>query len=245
MKKSLTFGLLGLFLFLCFSTLSGFSQDAKGLLNKIIEASGGREALAAIKDTTVSGSMEMIQMGVSGSIYFYHKEPNKLRTDIEVMGTVITSAFDGEVGWMVDPTTGAKQELPADALEDAKNEALGFGFVWLIHPEKFGITSVDKGKETVEDKEYIVLEQTFDNGKTSIYYIDPGTYLPYRMVTTTTNQYGIEVEQETLLTDYKKADGIMFAHTITILQDGEEFGTMTVDEVKFNTGLEDSLFKME
>jgi len=56
---------------------------------------------------------------------------------------------------------------------------------------------------------------------------------------------GVEVEQEIILSDYKKVSGVMFAHTMTIIQEGEEFGKMTLTEVKFNTGLEDSFFKMK
>jgi hypothetical protein len=55
---------------------------------------------------------------------------------------------------------------------------------------------------------------------------------------------GIEVEAETFFSDYKKVDGIMVAHTLVSYQDGEEFMTMTITEVKFNSALEDSLFAM-
>jgi outer membrane lipoprotein-sorting protein len=56
---------------------------------------------------------------------------------------------------------------------------------------------------------------------------------------------GVEVELESITTDYKNVEGIMMAHSMTIFQDGEEFLTMTIEEVTFNSGLEDTLFKME
>jgi outer membrane lipoprotein-sorting protein len=244
MKKYLILSLLALFV-LNLAGLLAFGQETKAILDKMIEATGGRKALEAIKDTSLSGSMELTQMGISGVVTFYHKEPNMLRSDIEVMGYVFSSSFDGEVAWMVNPETGAVEDLPADAHELAENEAMGFGFSWLLSPEKYGIAVADKGKETIEGKEYIVLEQTYKNGRVSTYYIDSGTYLTYKMVNTTMNQMGFEVEQETVMQDYKKANGINFAHTIVIYQDGEEFGSMIVEELKFNTGLEDSLFKKQ
>ena len=200
--------------------------------------------MEAIQDTTFSGTMDMIQMGMSGIITFFHKEPNKLRTDIEVMGLVITSAFDGEIAWWVNPQTGMTEELPAEALVSAKNEALGFGNSWMLEPVKHGITFVDKGKETIEGKEYIVLEQVFESGDKSTYYIDPKTYLPYKLITTA-YQMGVEVEQETVMTDYKKVNGLMIAHSLTIYQGGEEFGSMIVEEIKYNSGIEDSVFEMK
>ena len=53
----------------------------------------------------------------------------------------------------------------------------------------------------------------------------------------------MEVKQEVFSSDYKKVQGILFAHSITLIQDGEEYMTATVTELKTNTGLEDSLFK--
>ena len=77
MKKFFTISLLGFFLF-CIVSSPGFSQDAKKLLDKVINATGGRKAMEAIKDTTFSGTMDLIQMGLSATITFYHKEPNML-----------------------------------------------------------------------------------------------------------------------------------------------------------------------
>jgi outer membrane lipoprotein-sorting protein len=56
---------------------------------------------------------------------------------------------------------------------------------------------------------------------------------------------GVEVDTETITSDYKKIDGVMVAFSITSYQDGEEFMTMIIDEVKFNTGIEDSFFMKE
>lgn len=244
MKKFFTISLLGLFLFSIVGS-PGFSQDAKKLLDKVINATGGRKVMEAIKDTTFSGTMDLIQMGLSATITFYHKEPNMLRQDMEVMGMFISSAFDGESGWTVNPQTGATEDIPESAQEEAKNEALGFGKSWMLYPEKHGITLADKGKETVDGKEYLLLEMAFENGETSLFYIDPKTYLPYKTKTMTLNQMGIEVEQESIMENYKKVNGLNFAHSIIIYQDGEEFGSLVVDEVKFNSGLEDSFFKKQ
>ncbi len=244
MKKIFAFSVLGLVLF-SLVCAPGFSQDAKILLDKVITASGGRTVMEAIKETTFSGTMDLVQMGLSGTITVYHKEPNMQRRDMEMMEMVISWGFDGETGWMINPETGETEYLPEQAQEDSKNEALGFGNSWMLYPEKHGITFADKGKEMVKEKEYLLLEMTFENESISLIYIDPGTYLPYMMKSKTMSQMGIEVEQDTILGNYKKIDGLNFAHLITIYQDGELFGSIAVDEVKFNTGLEDSFFKKQ
>jgi len=243
MKKHFTLGILTLFL-LNLLFIPSFSQEIADILDKMIEASGGRKALERIKDTTISGTVEMTQMGLSGTMTFYHKEPNKFRQDIEVMGMVITSAFDGELAWTVNPQTGSTEELPEQAAEMVKREALSFGNSVFLYPEKFGVVFSYKGKEKVETKDYLVLEQTFPDGHVTVLYVDPETYLIYKSKETSMNQMGSEVEQELFYSDYKEVNGTKYPHFIKILQDGEEFGSMTVTELNFNTGLEDSLFKM-
>ena len=84
MKKIFSLSLLSLFL-LCLAIFSGFSDQAPKILEKMIEAQGGRKVLSSIKDTTLAGSMERIQMGINGSFTMYHKKTNKMRMDGEVM----------------------------------------------------------------------------------------------------------------------------------------------------------------
>jgi len=241
MKKTLTLSLLSLFI-LCLVVSPGSGEKASEILEKMIEAQGGRKVLESIKDTTLSGSMEMIQMGISGSLTMYQKEPNKMRMDGEVMGMVFTQAFDGETAWMVNPQTGATEEMPENLTEEVKRQALGNDA--LLHPEKYGITYTYKGKEKIEDKDYFVLEQTYSDGHTATHYLDTETYLTYKTKAATINQMGVEVEGETFFSDYKKVDEVMFPHSLTIFQDEEEFMIITITEVTFNSGLEDSLFKM-
>lgn len=244
MKKSFSICLLGFFLLSLVVSL-GLGQKAADILEKMIEAQGGRKLLEKIKDSTFSGTMEMIKMGIEGSMTIYHKEPNKLRQDIKFMGKVVTTAFDGETAWTINPDSGNVEELPEKATEQTKRETLDFGNAALLYPEKYGITYTYKEKENIEGKDYFVLDRTFPDGHRATLYVDSKTYLIFK--TLTTSEYpmtGMEVEAEILVSDYKKVDGIMIAHSITIFYDGEEFGKMTVAEVSFNSGLEDSLFKM-
>ena len=242
MKRAASLCVLGLFLIGSFATQAQ-SQTADDILKKMIDAMGGRKALEKIKDTTISGSMDLTQMGLSGAITVYQKEPNKSRFDIEIMGMVITQAFDGEVAWMTNPQTGMIEEMPTEQAEYMKRQSLGN--VVFLEPKKVGITFSYKGKENIEGKEYLVLEQTYADGYTSTLFIDPDTYLVFKGQGKTLNNMGVEVDAETFFSDYKKVDGITAASSMTTYQDGEEFITMTFTDVKFNSGLEDSLFAMD
>lgn len=241
MKKIVSLSLLGVFLFGLMAS-QGFGQKATDILEKFIEASGGRKRLASVKDTTMIGTLDIVSMGMSGTLTMYQKEPNMMRMDMEVMGMVITQAYDGEVAWWINPQTGATEEMPADQADDIMRQAYGTDI--LLNPDKHGVTYTLKESENIEGKDYFVLLQTFPDGFTQTLYIDSKTYLPYKTVAAV-SQMGVEAESETYLSDWRKVDGMMVSFSARILYDGEEAMTMTFSEVKYNTGLEDSFFKMD
>ncbi|NOR12957.1 MAG: hypothetical protein GQ545_06860 [Candidatus Aminicenantes bacterium] len=230
------------FLIISFLATPAKSQSANDILKKMIDAMGGRKVLEKIQDTTISGSMDLTQMGLEATITIYQKEPNKSRFDIEVMGMLITQACDGEIAWGTNPQTGMTEEMSEQQAEYMKRESLGNSVY--LDPKKLGITFAYKGKENIEGKDYLVLEQAYADGYKSTLFIDPDTYLAFKGQGKTLNNMGIEIEAETFFSDYKKVDGIMVAHTLLSYQDGEEFMIMTITEVTFNSALEDGLFAM-
>jgi hypothetical protein len=141
----------------------GFGQKATDILDKMIEAQGGRKVLEGIKDTTLLGSIEWVEAGggsVSGTFTRYQKEPNKIRQEMEIMGMARTDAFDGEIAW-----TNEAGKLSEDTEKDAaEKKSWAQGYAALLHPEKYGIAYVLKGKEKIEGNDYFILEQTIPGG---------------------------------------------------------------------------------
>jgi len=244
MKKA-TAWILGAAVLMTLATLPGYGQTAQDVLNKMIDAMGGRKALEAVKDTTVTGTAEIPQYGISASITMYQKEPNKMRMDIDIAaaGMTITQAFDGQKGWWTNPQTGTTEEMPAAMAKDILHQALGSDS--FLNPKKLGITYALKPKAKIEDKDYIVLEQTLADGYKTTMYLDPTTYLPYKTTSLTSDMTGAEVDTESYLTDYKKVGGLMVAHTIRNLQNGAEVQRISIASVTYNTNLDDALFAMK
>jgi len=241
MKKTLAICLLGLFL-VSLSVAMGYGQTTKEILDKMIDAQGGRKVLAAIRDTTIAGSLDLLQQGLSGNLTIYQKEPDKMRMDIEIAGMTITQAFDGVKGWQINPMAGgAAAEMSESETQNFKKQAMGNDS--FLNPEKFGITFAFKGKEKIQDKEYLMFEQTYADGQKIMMYIDPVTYLTYKGKAKI-NQMGVEIDQETFFGDYRKEGDTVAAHSMTIFQNGTEAIRMTFNKITFNTGIQDSVFKM-
>jgi len=245
MKRILSLCILSIFL-LSLTASPGFSQKAADILEKMVEALGGRKVLENIKDTTLSGSAEV--MGASLTVTIYKKEPNKLRRDMDIMGTRLINAYDGEIAWSAGPFGQPPHEDAGRMAEETKASAQGDAYAALLHPEKYGITYALKGKEKIEGKEYFVLEQILPGGfKTilkTIQYVDTETYLIYKYKNIFLNSKGVEVTDESFVSDYKKVDGTMIPHSLTVPMEGQAPFKLTITKVVFNMGLEDSLFKM-
>ncbi|MDG1321694.1 MAG: pitrilysin family protein, partial [Polaribacter sp.] len=93
-------------------------MTAEKVVNKYIEAIGGKEKVMAVKtvmmvsNATIQGTPLLMTMKASS--------PNKTSQVISVMGTVFQKAvFDGENGY--EESRGQRREMEGDALEKAKS----------------------------------------------------------------------------------------------------------------------------
>ena len=241
MKKTMTLCFLGIFL-VSVTASPGHSQTAKDIIQKMIEAAGGRKALESINDSTTAGTIDLIQQGYSGEITIYRKEPGKTRIDVTLMGMVITQAYDGNMAWWTNPQTGAIEEMPPTEAASMKRDALPIEATF--NPEKYGISFAYKGREPLEGKDHYILEQTYADGFKTTLYVDCATYLITKskgIISTATG----EAEFEQVASDYKKVHGLMVAHTITGYYNGAEARVIVINDIQYNTGLDDSLFIME
>ena len=241
MKKSFVLALIILFL-LTLVTSQAFSLTTEDVLENMVKAQGGKKNLANIQDSVSTGS-SVVPANLSGSICIYWKSPNKRRSDIELMDLKISQVYDGKTAWLDNPQAGGIQEMPKKYAPLLKRQALGYDT--LFNYKEYGISYTFKGKEKVKDKDYIVLEQTYPDGQKTTHYVDPETYLVYKSKAPGFNSAGTEVESEIFASDYKNVGGISIPHTLTVFQENREYMKMTFDKVSFNSGVEESLFKME
>ena len=240
MKKLFLLSFVGLFLLSLVSS-PGFSQSTDDILEKMIEAQGGKKNLENVNDSTLSGKMFLISQNVNGPITVNWKKPNKARVIIELMGMKIVQATDGKIAWMDNPMAGGLQDMPEARAKGFKRNSLGDGIV--LNPKKYGITYKFKGKEKVKDKDCLVMERAFSDGDTTTLYVDASTYLIYKSKSTATSPMGGMVDRETFYSDYKKSEGTMVAFALHTFIDGQEYSKLAFDKLVYNTGLGDSIFE--
>jgi len=240
---TLAFGLL-----LSMVVGTSYGQTAQSVLNKMIEAMGGRKTIEAVKDMTSTGTIEMVQMGMTAPITICQKEPNKMRVDLDLSayqaGLTFTQAYDGIKAWGTNQQTMAIEEMSEDQSKEFARQAIGN--VAFLNPQKLGITYALKPKATLDGKDYLVLEQTLADGHKTTMFVDPETYLIFKSVSTATDPTtGGLAEIESFVSDYRKVGGMMVPFSARNFQGGTEIQRFTFSSVTFNTNLDDSLFIMK
>jgi len=241
-KKILAFSVLMVFL-ITLAASPGFAQSLNRILKRMGDTLGGRKIIESIKDMTMVGGVEMPQQGISGTVTIYKKEPDKSRIDLDAMGMVIIQVYDGQTALWTNPQTGEIEEM--DEQQAARMIRQSLPLAAIIDPEKHGIAFTYKGKETVEGKECFVLEQVYKDGYRMIRYVDSDTYLSVRSRSIITGPGGSEIQVEQVMSDFRKVDGLTMAYSVTTYYNGSVFNEIRFKDVKFNTGLEDSLFQLK
>ena len=228
-------------LFSLTSTESQGISRGKEILEQSIIAAGGRGKLSKIKDTTILSELNIIPMGLSVSRVTYLKGFEKIRLDTKAMGTTTIMSFDGKTGWIMSPRALAAADMPQPLMEELKRAAMVNGVT--LDPDRFGVTVTFEGRKTIEDKEYLVIKQTFKDGNAITIYIDSDTYLPYKNVSLSLNDSLQKIETETIFLDYRVVDGTKVPFSSKIIQGGSEYADITINEYRYNTGLADSFFE--
>ncbi len=227
---------------------------AEQIIEKSIEASGGRKAMEQLTSTMAKGTLEIVAPGddhdhaaefvphpeppkMHSTMEFYAKAPNKrlIVTNIDGFGE-IRQGFDGSVGW--NQTPQGITEITGEALEGIRREAVFNGALkWREMYPKAEL----KGKEKVGGRDAYVILLTPASGKPVTHYVDAETFLMVgQSGTVDTPQGTLDIRTE--MSDYRDiGNGVkapfQLRQTMAV---GQVHITMT--EMKGNVAIEDSKF---
>lgn len=211
---------------------------AEQVLDKAIEASGGKATISKIKTAVLKATMEAPMQGLKGSVVTYVKAPNKIRveTDIEGLGKTI-QGFDGKVAWSSDPIQGLRKLEGAEKAAMARNSSI-VSTDW----KQFYSKALYIGKEKFGDKDVHVVELTPKEGKPMRQYFDAETFLLLKQTGVQAGAMG-EMPFEAYFSDYKEFEGLKLA-TKQVVKVGPIEIQITMKEIKQGVPVDDKLFAM-
>jgi outer membrane lipoprotein-sorting protein len=217
------------------------APTADELIEKNIQAKGGREKIKAIKALRMTGSMDIGQ-GAKAPFTIEMKRPHKMRLEFVVQGMTGIQAYDGSAGWMVMPFMG-KKEPEAMSGDDLKGMEEQADFEGPLFDYKAKGNQVEYlGKENVDGTPAYKLKVTKKSGDISYVYLDADAYLEIKEEGKR-NFRGQEVEFVSTSGDYKTVEGIVFPFSLGTKPKGAPSGqVITIEKIEVNPSLEDTRF---
>jgi predicted Zn-dependent peptidase len=210
--------------------------DMDQVLNKYIDAIGGKAAIEGLKDLTTSVSLS--QMGQTYTVTQTVLSPDKMKQVVIVGDQMVQKmVINGDKSYM--EAQGAKQVLPAEAVNEYKTEA---DLQELLHPSKYGISYALLGVETQDGKEVYNVERVENDGKKrTVQYFEKSTGLLIKEIASTTEggQPKVEIKSYSDFREVKNGNGYKIPFQVDVMG-----GTkITVQSAKANSGVKESAFK--
>lgn len=221
---------------------AAWAQNAEELIEKSLQAMGGREKMESHKTVRMNG--KMLMQGMEAPVQMEFVEPDKMRMEITIQGMTMVQAYDGKSGWKIEPFMGKKDAEPMSEqeLKAMRDQVDEMNFLTNYKAKGYKVEYV--GQEDLEGSPVHKIKITKKEGEVSHVYLDSETNLMVKQ-TGKTEMQGQQIESETLLSDYKEASGVLYPHSIqTKLQNMPMSMTMTFEKIEPNVDVPATRFEM-
>jgi len=220
------------------------AQSADDVVNKFIEARGGKAKWDQLTSLKMTGNID-IGPNMKAPFTILMKDKTKFRFEMEIQGMKMIQALDGDSGWAIVPFGGKKdpERMSPDDVKTAQEQADYTGD--LYDYKKKGNTVELLGKEDMEGTETYKLKVTKKNQDVIYIYLDANTYLTLKE--TSKHKFkDKEVEGSSLPSNYKDVNGYKFPFVMEMRGSDEDSNgqSMTIETVEVNPKIDNTLFVM-
>lgn len=235
--KSLKPVFLMIALFMCTAFIS--AQTADEVIAKYVKAIGGKEALSKITSLYTESKADI--MGSESIQKTTILNGKGMKTEMEVMGSVITNCITDKGGWMINPMMGsdAAQDMSETQYNASKDEIF-VGSPFTVWSEK-GYKAELLGNEAVGSVNAVKVKLTAPNNNSGVYFFDPETGYMLKSVYQADMQ-GQMVENVATYSDYRQVDGYTLPYKTTINMGGMFELANEVIKVEVNKPVDPAIF---
>ena len=202
---------------------------AETLLDKAVEATGGKAAYQKNHSEIVTGTMELAAQGLKGTLAIYQAAPDLSYTEISFEGIgKFQEGSDGKVAWSLSAMQG-----PHVKDGDEKAQALLQGrFNGDLFWKELYKTAETTGVESVDGKDCYKIVMTPNEGSPITRYQDKQTNLTVKTTMTAKTPMG-DIPVEQMVSDYRKEGDLLVPHKMTQKAAGQEI-VFTIASIKYN-----------
>jgi zinc protease len=215
------------------------TMTAEQVLDKSVEAIGGRAALEKHTTFVMKGTMEAVGLNIKGPIEVYAKAPNKMLAVSELPGVGTSKqGYSGTVGWSNDPLSGSRELSGVELAQLKRAATFGAESQWRKLYKSAELT----GTEQVGGRNTYVVKLTPAEGEGSpvLNYYDAETFLLLRSDSVQESPMGT-IPVTTITSDYREIGGVKMPFVME-----QQLATMTIRttfaEMTFDVPLEDAKF---
>jgi hypothetical protein len=219
------------------------AQTADEIVNKHLDAIGGKDKIAAIKSIVTEYDMDVMGQQAPGVTYVLNGKG--YRNEMDFGGQKIIQVVTDKGGWGINPMMGqtSPEPMPADQVKMNKGniDAGGPLYNYAAKGNKVELA----GTENVNGVNAHKLKMTTTDGPEMTFYIDPNTYYILKTIIKAKAD-GQDVETSLVFSDYKKTDyGYVTAGTTELnLPQGFTL-TIKAKKVEVNKEIDPKLFEMQ
>jgi hypothetical protein len=216
---------------------AGETPTADQILDRYLEAEGGRAAFEKLTSRVMTGTIRVPSMSLTGTVELREKAPDRSLGIVTINGASYRQGFDGTSGWTDDPQNGLRDQTGAE-LAEMRREA---NFYHTLDLRKLYSKFTVAGKQEIGGRDAYVLEAAVpEGGPPERMYFDTETGLLLRDTSQRHGPDGVSEFQQDY-GDYREFDGIQLPQTIRQTNEGT-LVIITVAEYHHNVPLDDAEF---
>lgn len=214
---------------------------AKSVVQAAVQAAGGAEKLAAVKDFVSRGQVTVQSpMGeVSGEMVAEVVYPDKTRSVLKLAMGEMVQAFDGQSGWMKMGTQA--MDLPAALLPEVRRGIVTAGGISLLRKAANGEAAVSLLEPAeVNGRKADVISWKEGDLDMRLYF-DAETHLLAKLAYRAASMQGT-TDVEVLPSDFRDVSGLKIPFKVQTTQNGQKYLEMVATEMKVNAGVDAAAF---
>jgi outer membrane lipoprotein-sorting protein len=206
------------------------AQTADDVINKYLDAIGGRDVLGKVKSLYMENEMSVMGNTLSGTVNLLVGKGYK--REMEANGQKIIQCVTDSSGWVLNPMTGSTTAQPMSKDEYNMNkDVLQIGAP-LINYAANGSKVELVGKETLDSSSVYKLKLTDKDNNETDFYIDANTYY---LVKTTKTLEEADMDITTTFSNYQKTDiGYVMPFATTVSMSNGVTVNTTITKVVVN-----------
>jgi hypothetical protein len=214
------------------------SQTADEIVNKYVDAMGGKDKLEQVKTVYVTNSTQVMGNETASTSQMINGKA--FRLDFEMNGQKSTQVYTADKGgWQINPFMGATtaQPIPDDVYKQSKGQIY---FSPFYNYAARGLKVELLGK----DGDAYKLKFTNTDSVETIAYVDAATYYLTK-ITRQATMMGQNLELTVTFSNFKKTDfGITVPFTTEINYGGQFVITNNINKIEFNKTIDPAVFEM-